>query len=180
MTWTYLLLAAVVAVNAARIRPGLPGDGPRRAGLAAGGSLLVLLMGASGFVWAEPLLEALAISPETWRIGAGVVALLAGAWVLAFPARRADPGFSGLAAAVVPVAFPLVLSPELAGFIVLFGATESASSWLPALALGLATVPVAAWFDVRRRWLWEATARFGAALLIILAIAQIIEGIRDV
>lgn len=180
MTWPYLLVVAVVAVNAARIRPGLPGTGKRRVGLAAGGGVLVFLVGGSAFIWAEPLLEALAISPETWRIGAGVVALLAGAWVLVFPARRADDALNGWAAAVVPVAFPLVLSPELAGFMVLFGATEPASSWLPALVVGLTTVPAAAWFEVKRRWLWEATSRFGAALLIILAIAQIIEGIRDV
>jgi small neutral amino acid transporter SnatA (MarC family) len=180
MSWWYLLAVAVVAVNAARIRPVLPGAGRQRAELAAGGASIVLMAGASAVVWAEPLLEVLAITPETWRIAAGVVALLAGAWVLAFPIRRQEEGLAGGWAVLVPVAFPLVLSPELAGFLVLFGATEPASSWLPALIIGLATVPAAAAIVVRRRGLWMASSRLAGALLIALAIAQIIEGIRDV
>jgi small neutral amino acid transporter SnatA (MarC family) len=180
MSWWYLLAVAIVAVNAARIRPALPQEGTRRLVLAAGGTAIVLLIGASAIAWAEPLLELLAITPETWRIAAGVVALLAGAWVLAFPSRRDEDGLPGRWAALAPVAFPLILSPELAGFLVLFGATEPASRWLPALVLGLATVPAAAAIEVRRRGLWTAASRMGGALLIALAIAQIIEGIRDV
>jgi small neutral amino acid transporter SnatA (MarC family) len=180
MTWWYLLAVMLAAVNAARIRPALPGKGGRRVGLAAAGTAIIFALGASAVAWADPLLESLAISAETWRIAAGVVALLAGAWVLAFPARREEDGLEGNGAALAPVAFPLVLSPELAGFLVLFAVTEPASVWLPALLIGLATLPAVAAIEIRRRSLWTASSRMAGAILIALAIAQIIEGIRDV
>jgi small neutral amino acid transporter SnatA (MarC family) len=180
MSWWYLLAVAITAVNAARMRPALPGAGRARLALAAAGAALVLFVGATAFVWADPLLQALDITPETWRLAAGVVAALAGAWVLVFPQRSPEDGLSGRWAALAPVAFPLVFTPELAAFVVLFGATEPASSWLPALILGLGTVPAAAAIEMRRRDLWIGTSRMLAALLIALAIAQIIEGIRDV
>lgn len=180
MTWWYLLAIAVVSVNAARIRPALPGSGRHRVALAAAGAAIVFGLGLSAVGWADALLEALAITPETWRIAAGVVALLGGAWVLAFPTRREEEGLAGWWTALVPVAFPLVLSPELAGFMVLFAVTERAGDWLSALLIALLTVPAAGVLEVRRRGLWAASSRLAAALLIALSIAQIIEGIRDV
>jgi len=180
MTWWYLLALALATLNAARIRPALPEQGGRHVVRVTGAAGIVFVLGATATAWADPMLNALAISPETWRIGAGIVALLAGVWVLLFPARRREAGLPGSGAMLVPIAFPLILSPELAGFLVLFGATEPAAAWWPALAVGLASVPAAAAVRLQRTGLWAATSRMAAALLVVLAVAQIVEGIRDV
>ena len=180
MSAWFLLAGALAVVNAPRIRPALPEAGDRRIAVTAAGATLVFVLGASATLWAEAGLEALDISPETWRIATGAIAVVAGVWVLGLPLQREEKGLEGPAAALAPVAFPLILTPELAAFLVLFGATEPAATWLPVLAVALLTVAAAAVPSVVRRGLWAGTSRLMGGLLIVVAIAQIVEGIRDV
>ena len=57
------------------------------------------------------MLDALDISPESFRLAAAVVLALEGARALLLARPRTEPQLAGLGAALVPVAFPLLLSP---------------------------------------------------------------------
>ena len=180
MSMWYLLVAALAAVNAVRIRPGIPDNSGARIAVTGGGAVIAFAGAASAEWWAQPFLDALEITAETWRIAAGSIALVAGVWVLMFPIRKPESGLGGWGAMLAPIAFPLILTPELASFTLLFAVTEPANRWLPVLAVALLTVPVAAIWQVRRPGLWRGSSRLVAALLVAVAITQIIEGIRDV
>ncbi len=176
-------MAFVAAVNPARIRPGLPEDGGRARPLPlALGSAAVLAAAAAGVYLAEPLLDALDVSPETFRLAAGLVMAVAAGWVLWFPHRGPEPAMAGLGAALVPVAFPLLVSPEVFVLAISAGADEPAPAVLGALAAAL--VAVNALGAVPRRGpadtLLRGVARLTAALLMVAALALIVSGIRDV
>ena len=107
MSFAFLLLALVTSVNPSRLRLVLP---ERRAAVALG-ALIALGSGAAVAAVGDAFLDALDITPETFRLASAVVLALEGAraLVLARPAR--EPELGGLGAALVPVAFPLLLTP---------------------------------------------------------------------
>jgi small neutral amino acid transporter SnatA (MarC family) len=144
------------------------------------GTVLVVGMSALIVAVSTDLLDALDITPETWRIAAGIVVGIAGIRVLALPQRAEEPELQGMWRALVPVAFPLLFTPELVALVTIYGSTESAGHAIAgvavAAALGLATGVLV----LRRPSLWLATARFLGAVLILGGIALVIEGIRDV
>ena len=171
----------VAAVNPARLRPALPGseDGaepfPALAGAAAA---FVVCLAVVAF--STDVLSALDITPETARIAAGMVAALVGFRVLVSPTRTSEPRLGGNLAAVVPVAFPLLLTPELVALVLIFGATEPAARSVGGLGLALLVGVFAARMAHRRPTVWLASARLLAAVLILVGVALIVEGIRDV
>lgn len=178
----WLIYAAyLAAVNPARLRPGLPERRGRAVpGVVAGGAAITLVAGLILIAVSADLLDALDISAETWRIAAGMVATIAGFRVLAFPSRADEPELSGAWAALVPVAFPLLISPELVALVSIFGATEPATRSVAGLVVALALATAAGLAGHRRPSLWLATARLMAALLVLAGVALIVEGIRDV
>lgn len=171
----------LAAVNPARLRPALPdGNDSSRWFSIIGGAVLTLGVGIGLVAWSTNLLDALDITPETWRIAAGVIATVVGLRGLALPDRAAEPELGGKWAAVVPVAFPLLITPELVALISIFGATEPATRSLGGLALALAIGAATALVAHRRPGLWLAGARLFAAVLILVGLAMVVEGIRDV
>jgi small neutral amino acid transporter SnatA (MarC family) len=174
-----MLLAYLAAVNPPRLRPHLAGGAergdPRQ--LAAGaaivggaGSILVLA--------ANEILDALAITDETWRLAAGVVCALVGARVLVAPRLREMPLVTD--SVFVPIAFPLLFTPQLAMLAILFGSTESFAPALGWLAAGIAAGVAVGGLRHSRPELWLAAARLFAAALVAVGIALVIAGIRDV
>ena len=107
VTFAFLLLALVASANPCRVRLVLP---ERREAVALG-ALIALGSAAGVAAVGGAFLDALDITPETFRLAAAVVLALEGAraLVLARPAR--EPELGGLGAALVPVAFPLLLTP---------------------------------------------------------------------
>ncbi|MET1041252.1 MAG: hypothetical protein ABWZ90_09460, partial [Acidimicrobiales bacterium] len=114
MTLPLFVLAAVCAVNAPRCRTVVPTDGDRLwrlAGLGAGLTLVLLLPLA---VFADPLLDAVGISAATARLATGLLLLATGLLNFGWPRPEPEPALRGWRAAVVPIAFPTLLTPGLA------------------------------------------------------------------
>jgi small neutral amino acid transporter SnatA (MarC family) len=111
--WALVLL---LALNPARAAFGIPraGRSPRTVvGVAAAGGVLggiaVLVAAAVG----SPLLDALDVSDPSFRIAAGLVAVLAGVADLFRRPPPPEPALAGWRASLVPVAVPLVARPAL-------------------------------------------------------------------
>lgn len=178
MSCWFMLLILVAAINPPRLRPLL--DVRARPGESVAAALIVFGAGAILVGFADGILDALEITVETWHIGAGVVGLFVGARVLVAPGLSDVEVPDGWAAVVVPFAFPLLITPQLAALAVLLGAAESkvaTMGWLAAslvLTLGTGLVPY------RKEGAWSAAARFLGALLVILSVALVVAGIRDV
>lgn len=174
----FILLVLLVAINPPRLRPHW--DVRERPAQSLAAVAIVLVAGVVLVGSATSILDALDITVETWHIGAGAVGLLVGARVLVFPGLGDVEVPDGWVAAVTPLAFPLLFTPQLAALAILLGSSESkaaAIGWLTAalaLNVGVGAAPY------RRPAVWTAAARFLGALLVILSVALVIAGIRDV
>ena len=177
----FAFIAYLAAVNPPRLRIGLPeADGRARFGPLLAGSVLVFVITAALALTAESVLEWFQITPESWRMASGIIVGLVGARVLVAPQRAEEPVLDGWGAALVPVAFPLLFTPQLATLAVLFGGTESSSVAVGMLALAMVVAVGVGMMRRTRDALWLASARFFGALLIIVAVLEVVEGIRDV
>lgn len=184
MTVGLLVAAYLAAWNVARTRLGVPEDasGTARGAVLAGGSALAFGVVAALAGLSGPLLRALEITPETFRIGAGFVAVIAAAVVLAVPRPAAEPVPRRWRAAIWPVAFPLLAGPEVLALAVATGSQEGVPATLAAAGAALAGL-VALGFLPRRplpdRVLLWASRLLGAVLLLV-GIWLAVDGIRDV
>jgi small neutral amino acid transporter SnatA (MarC family) len=184
MTVGLLVAAYLAACNVARTRLGVPEDGAGRArsGVLTGGAVLAFGAVAALAGFSGPLLRALEITPETFRIGAGFIAVIAAAVVLAVPRPTAEPVPRSWRAAIWPVAFPLLAGPEVLALAVATGSQEGVPATLAAAGAALAGL-VALGFLPRRplpdRVLVWASRLLGAVLLLV-GIWLAVDGIRDV
>lgn len=184
MTLGLLVIAYLAAVNAARTRLGLPeGEGGRaRWGALTGGSLLALGLVAALAGWSGPLLRGLEITPETFRIAAGIAAMLAAAYVLLVPRPAAEPVPGGWWAALWPVCFPLLAGPEVMALAVATGAKEGVAATLAGAGGALAVLLLLGLLPRRpladRVLLWAS--RVLGLLLLVVGVWLAIDGIRDV
>ncbi len=171
----------LAAVNPLRLRPALPEESGRvRWQPVLLGAALVIAAGAGLVAVSTELLDAIEVTPETYRIAAGTVAALVGMRVVVFPGRAEEPQLNGMWASVVPVAFPLLLTPELIALISIFGATESATRSIGGLLVAIGAGVALGWVAHRRPQLWLAGARLLGAFLVLAGFALVVEGIRDV
>ncbi len=184
MSFAFIVLAFVAAVNAPRRRRALPEtDGRADLLRLAAGGLVALAAAAGGVAVAEPFLDAIDVAPESFEIAAGLVAVLGGGWALAFPEPWDQPGLPGWGMALVPVAFPLLLSAEFAALVVSFGALEPAGTAIGGAAVGIATLVASGL--LRRTAPAVDTVLLGLARLFGLGLVGvgvqlIVEGVRDV
>ena len=183
MSGALVVLAFVVAVNPARLHGALPRANDRRTrvlvtGLGAAGSLAVY---AALAAVAESLLDSLDISEASMRIAAGLVLLVAGGRDLIGRPPAAEPALRGWQAAIVPVALPLLLRPELAVLAIAAVADDGVAVTVAAAALAVALVVISAWAPADpapvparvRDWL----ARLTAVALVAVAVAIALDGI---
>lgn len=184
MNGILLGLAYLAAANPPRTRLGLPETPGRRADTAVVGLGAGIALGAVfGLGWASgPALEALQITPETFRIAAGLVALVAGVAALWRSRPGAEPMLDGWRAAIWPVAFPRLLSPEVAALALTTGSKEGVAATVAAVAVGLGAVVALA--GVRRTEIRDAVlewaGRVVAVALVAAGVFLMIDGIRDV
>jgi multiple antibiotic resistance protein len=184
MTFGLLVAAYLAAWNVARTRLGVPeGEtGRARPGVLAGGALAAFGVVTALAAWSGPLLRSLEISPETFRIGAGFVAAIAGGVVLALPRPAAEPVPRGWRAALWPVAFPLLAGPEVLALAVATGSQEGVGPTLG--AAGIALAALVALGTLRRRLMPDRvlvwSSRVLGAVLLLVAIWLAVDGIRDV
>lgn len=183
MSLGFLVLAFVAVVNPARVRLSAPEKD--RAGLVALGSLLVFAVGAALIAPAAEILAALDVSPESFRLATGLVLGVEGVWTLVRPSSPAEAVLAGRIAAIVPVSFPLLLTPGLVALALGAGADSSTTETLGALgalgtALILAVSAAALGHGPRAEVLLAAAARLLAAAEIVAAVVIAAEGVRDV
>jgi small neutral amino acid transporter SnatA (MarC family) len=178
LSFGLLLFAFVAAVNPCRTRLALTGS---RAALALG-SLIALAAGAALAAAGGVLLDALDVSPESFRLAAGLVLTLEGLRALVLPRPAAEPELPGLGAALVPVAFPILLQPGVVVLALAAGGDDVAGEAIGALALALVLVALAGARPIGARGeaLFAAGARLLGALEIAVGAALAVDAIRDV
>lgn len=184
MNGVLLAIAYLAVVNPPRTRTGVPEDGTGRArsgvlGLGSVGALLAL--GALGG-WSGPILDALQITPETFRLAAGLIVGIAGLRTLVVERPADEPELDGWGAAAWPVAFPRLFTPETAALALTTGSQEGGMAVLGGAAAALALLNALGW--LRRT---ERTDRFlvrlgrmMSVLLMVMAVFLVVDGIRDV
>jgi hypothetical protein len=164
MSFGFMVVAFVATTNAGRValacREGRPSPRTLALALLVGAGLIV-----AGAVPADELLDALDISPESFRIAAGLVLGAAGLRTIVWPRP------SGPFAAIL-------VTPSLACLAVSFGADEPVGEVLGAAAIALAVVATAAVAGPRAP-VGRAT-EFLAALQVVVAVALVVSGVRDV
>ena len=184
MTVLLALVGLIAAVNAPRVRGVLDQDlRSERVAVAGLGAAVALLGVALAALVADAMLDPFDLSIETARIGVGVVVLLVGARDLVATLPEARPALVGRRAALVPVAFPLLVNPALI-FLAWGAALDHAATTSVLLAIpALAPVPLLAIVSIgsptRRRALAGA-ARLTAALLVLVGVALAADGVFDI
>ena len=125
MTFGFLVAGFIAGANAGRVALAAQASRPTPASRA-----LALVLGAAlivaGATLADDLLEGLEISPESFRIAAGIVLAAAALWALLGPQPLAGP-FAAI-----------LITPELACLAISFGADEPLGK-----VLGDANTPIA-------------------------------------
>jgi len=178
VSFGFLLFAFIAAVNPCRTRLALPAS-PAALVL---GSLIALGAGAALTVAGDILLETLDVSPESFRLAAGLVLTLEGLRALVLPRPAKEPELAGLGAALVPVAFPLLLQPGVVVLALAAGGEGVAGEGIGALAVALLVVGLVGItpFGARGEGLLAAGARILGTLEIAAGAALAVEAIRDV
>jgi small neutral amino acid transporter SnatA (MarC family) len=124
-------------------------------------------------------LDALDVSPESFRLAAGLVLALEGARTLVWPRPGTEPAPPGLRAALVPVAFPLLLQPGVVTLALAAGGDEAVWEAIAALAIVLAVTAAAAG-ALQPGGLLVAGSRLLGALELAAGTELAVDAIRDV
>jgi small neutral amino acid transporter SnatA (MarC family) len=171
MSFGLLLLGFVGAVNPCRARLALPG---RRVAVVLGAAVALAAVAALAAL-GDPLLDALDVSPESFRLAAGIVLAVEGARALVWPRPAAEPELPGLAAALIPVAFPILLQPGVIVLALAAGGDDVGRSAVAAVAIVLAAVVA-----LQPHPLLPAGARVLGGLEIVAGAALAISALSDV
>jgi len=178
VSFAFLLLALVASANPCRVRLVLP---ERREAVALG-ALVALAAAAGVAAVGGTVLDALDITPETFRLAAAVVLALEGAraLVLARPAR--EPELGGLGAALVPVAFPLLLTPGVVMLALTAGGDDDVALAIGALAVafGLVLLTTLVPRGTGSDALLAAGGRLLGAAEIAVGVALAVQSVHDV
>jgi small neutral amino acid transporter SnatA (MarC family) len=178
VSFAFLLLALVASANPCRVRLVLP---ERPAAVALGA--LIALGAASGVAAVgSTVLDALDITPETFRLATAVVLALEGARALVLVRPAREPELSGLGAALVPVAFPLLLAPGVVMLALTAGGDEIVGEAVGALVVAFALVILTTLIPrgARADALLAAGGRLLGAAEIAAGIALAVDSLHDV
>ena len=178
MSGWFVLGVLLAAINPPRLRPYM--DARTRLVETLAAVTIVFSAGALFIGFATGILDAFEITDETWNIGAGLVGILVGGRVLVIPRFTGIEVPERWTAAVAPFAFPLLFTPQLAALTILLGASESKTAAIGLLGAALTLTIGVCSLRYRNPNLWSAAARFLGASLVILSVALVIAGIRDV
>ena len=179
-------LALILALNPARAAFGIPREGrisPSAVGLAAAGGAIGGLAVCVVAAVADPLLDVLDVSDPSFRVAAGIVAVVAAAADLFRRPPPPEPSLAGWRAAIVPVAVPVVMRPALVVLALGAGADQDLLVIAGALVAGIAVLtalvaraPAEGPGGRVLRW----TGRLLAAGLVACGVVLGIDGVLDV
>jgi small neutral amino acid transporter SnatA (MarC family) len=184
MNGILLGVAYLATVNPLRTRLGLPETERRRgrANVLILGALLALAGVAALAGWSGPILDALEVSPETFRLAAGIVIAVAAMVTLGRPRPTEEPEAKGWASALWPVAYPRLLSAEVVALSLTTGTKEGVAATLVAAAVAFGVTVALGWLprtEFTDRVLVN-TGRVVTVGLAIVAVYLMVDGIRDV
>jgi small neutral amino acid transporter SnatA (MarC family) len=180
-------LALVLVVNPCRTVLGFPAAGRSRrdrlvVGAVGGGLAAVVIVVLAGI--ADPLLDALHVSPPTVRIAVALVLAVTAVIDLVGRVPRPEPGLGGLGAGFVPVLVPLVLRPALALLAVSVAADHGMAPAVVGGVLVAAGTVGAAALAPADAGTSRTVVRWGMALVAVavaaIAIAMAVDGVFDV
>jgi small neutral amino acid transporter SnatA (MarC family) len=184
MNGLLMLVAYTAALNPMRTRLGIPEHSNERArmGLLATGTAIGVIALVALAALARSLLSALEISPETFRIAAGLVLVVIAAWMLFVPVPADEPIPDGAGAALWPVAYPRVVSPETIALALTTGASDGVGATFCGLvAAGALLVALG---PIRRGPLsariLASGGRVFAVVLVLIGIWLVLQGVREV
>lgn len=175
--------AGVAATFAHAVRRGNPGTlaGRERQaaailGLAVAGVCYVVLAAT-----ADRLLDGLDIAPETFRIAAGTVMAVAGAFAMLKLGLAQEGAMPGVLAGLFPLALPLLASAAGLMAMVSYSVDEGRAIAVGA-ALPVVAVSAGMAYAYRQRWAPAAgaIAQLTGALLVAVAAGLVVDGIRDI
>jgi small neutral amino acid transporter SnatA (MarC family) len=184
MNGTLMLVAYLAALNPMRTRLGVPehSGGRARMDVLASGSAIGLVVLVASATLAPSLLRSLEISPETFRIAAGLVLVIVAAWMLFVPVPADEPTPDGAGAALWPVAYPRVVSPETLTLAFTTGASDGVGAMVPAL-VAACVVLLAAGLVRTGPLSGRVLANLGrvfAVALVLIGIWLALQGVREV
>jgi small neutral amino acid transporter SnatA (MarC family) len=177
VSFPFLLLALVASTNPCRVRLVLP---ERRSAVALG-ALIALGSASAVAAVGGALLDALDITPETFRLASALVLAVEGTRALV--ARPVpEPELGGLGAALLPVAFPLLLTPGVVMLALTAGGDDMVGEAVGALAAAFALVLLVILIPrgTRADALLAAGGRLLGALEIAAGVALAVDSLRDV
>lgn len=150
---------------------------PMAVAAAIAGLLAVIVAALS-----DPVLDALDVSPATFRVAAGIVLGLAAArWlIVGAPAVSSDGSPDGWGRVGVPLLIPVLVTPQLVTVSLSAGADDGVAVVVAGAAVGLLLASVGAIVPKRRQVVWTTGARLVAALAIALALALAVDGVKTV
>ena len=170
------VIALVVALDLAQ-RAQLLARWPQRSVAVAAAITATAVAGIS--LAATPLLDALDVSAPTMQAGAGMVLVLWSAWMLlrwdTEPAPTHRPGVVQQRDAVVPGAFPILLTPVLGVVALAVAARRGVLVTIAPVVLALVLLVAAGRFLARR-----PLRQLGAVVGIVVGIALLADGVLEV
>lgn len=182
--WGALFLVMFTAANPAAGARANPARAARTTLPAAVLAMAIAVGIAAIAAWtAESLLDWLDIEQETARIAAGIVLGVGGgqAVVLGGPLVRND--IKGLQRGIYPLGVPLSMTPGLLAVLIAFAAHPDASpgrAFFTAIPWIIGTGAVAVFLPARAAPIADGISRLTGAAAIVLAVALIVSGVRDV
>jgi len=176
-----LVVLAIVAVNPWQLRIRLgAGVSTVRAGVLLGavGGATVAAMGLA--VLGGRLPDLLDTAPATIEIGVGLVVGLVGAASLIAPGHRREALTGERQDSLIPLVYPLMLGPGPIAVWVTIGSDRGLA--FAALLAGFVhgAAAILAGRRVRRASVWDGTARLAGCIAVVLAVALVIAGVREV
>jgi small neutral amino acid transporter SnatA (MarC family) len=169
------LIGVVAALNPAAAALAAGGRiKPTLAGLATGIAAALLLAAA---LLAEPIMDLLSTTPESFRVANGAVMIISAAHVAIF-SRRASTVATAQKQAIHPLALPALAGPAVFTTAMSTSATET--MWLAVLGVVIAVAVGGAALLIGPRAGFGTAARFIAALLVVLGVGEIVDGVKSV
>jgi hypothetical protein len=180
-------LALVLVVNPCRTALGFPAAGRTAADRVAVGALGGAMAAAAIIVLAavaDPLLDALHVSPPTVRIAVALVVAVTAVLDLVGRVPEPEPGLGGLGASLVPVLIPLVLRPAEALLAISVAADHGMPPALAGAGMVLAATIGAAAVAPLHAGTSRTVVRWAMGLVAVaaigIAIAMAVDGVFDV
>ena len=178
------IVAYLAAVNPVRTRLGIPENdsGGARMGLLVPGTTIGVLTLVGIAAASGPVLDAVEISPETFRIAAGFVLVIVATWMMFSPIPTLEPVPDGFASWFWPVAYPRVISPETIILTLSIGASDGLGSVWPGLGLAAGVLVALGLLRVGPMTgrVMSSLGRVAAMILVVVGVWLAIQGVREV